>query len=255
MCMLFGFNSKKRYEIRGPINAFMNESVNHPHGWGMALYDKRDKLPLIIKEPVPAYRSSFLNEHLESVTTRLCIAHIRYKTYGNVSYTNTHPFIQKVRGTDWIVAHNGSVDYTKFAYKLERRTQGETDSEKVSCYIADMLDKLPNEHTDQDIIKCVERSVNELAKYGKLNLMITNGEVLFVHTNCESTLYMQEAQDAVLLCTKPLTSGRWKCVPMNRILVFKDGSQIYEGKPHNAQYYKPVEIRQVVNEGRYPWWN
>lgn len=255
MCMLFGFSSGKRCEIKGLIKVFMNESVNHPHGWGIALYDKREKFPLIIKEPVPAYKSSFLNESLKSVPVMLAIAHIRYKTYGNVSYANTHPFIQKVRGIDWVVAHNGSVDYTKFTQKLVRRALGETDSEKVSCYIADMIDKLPNEHTNQEEIKCVERSVNELARYGKLALMITNGNILFIHTNCENTLYMLEGQDSVLFCTMPLTTGKWKCVPMNRILAFKDGERIYEGTPHNAQYFMPDEIRQVVNKGRFPWWS
>ena len=70
---------------------------------------------------------------------------------------------------------------------------------------------------------------------GKLNLLITNGDMLFVHSNMRETLYYADIDDgAVTFCTKPILNIDWKEVPNNRVLVYQDGEMIYKGKKIKA---------------------
>ena len=204
--------------------------------------------PFIAKEPVAAYKSQYAGTLCRnSVIARLAVAHIRYKTYGSSGYDNTHPFHIRVKGEDWVLAHNGSIETVHFK-KLSIKPVGDTDSEKALCFIAERLDKLPNGAGDKEKAGCIEDAVTFLSGYGKLNLMITNGRQLFVHTNCAGTLFMHKKDGAVLFCTEPvLQQANWVKAPLNRLHVYEDGEKIYEGKKHDYEYINPTSTQFQQN--------
>lgn len=241
MCMLFGFTGNQRYELNSSLQDFYSHSTKHPHGWGLAVVVKKESAA-ILKEPVAAYESSILEGITKtSVPGRLAIGHIRYKTVGEVGYTNTHPFVQMINGKQWILAHNGSVEAPDFN-KLRILPEGESDSERVFCYIVQELTKLKNPEL-YDEIQCIESCIHKLSAYGKLNLLVTDGQHLFVHSNYKDSLYVFESSGVACFATMPLTrvasKTRWKKVALNRLLVYQDGCEIYRGQAHRNQYYRP----------------
>lgn len=250
MCMLLGFSSNKKYELKNVFKHFFSCSTKHPDGWGLALYE--NAAPLIIKEPVPAYKSNILDNLCNSsIPSKLAIAHIRRKTYGNISFLNTHPFVQRINSEDWIFAHNGSVDSFYFK-KLESNPSGpsgDTDSEKISCFIADRLRNLSKGADIKDKTKCIEDAITLLSKFGKLNLLITNGSLLFVHTNCAGTLYINNpAPEASLFCTSPvMLKAGWERVPLNRLHVYENGIKIYEGKEHGNEFIQAQSFKNTAD--------
>jgi predicted glutamine amidotransferase len=148
MCMLLGFSANRKYELSKCIKEFLRFSKKHPHGWGLAIFDKIGEEPHVIKEAIPAYLSNVAKTLGEgSIPGRLAIAHIRYATKGEVKYMNTHPFIQRIKGRSWILAHNGSIKPGIFK-DLHKHPYGDTDSEKAFCYIAEELELLPENCND-----------------------------------------------------------------------------------------------------------
>lgn len=241
MCMLYGFNSKKRYELNNSLREFFSHSDKHPHGWGLAIYNQ-DK-PALIKEPESAHHSEAARMiTVGSIAAKLAIGHIRYKTFGEVEFLNTHPFVKDVQGHEWVFAHNGSVSSPLFK-KLSYEPDGSTDSEKIFCYIIERLEESKSLSLGEQIIT-IERCVQKLAKYGKLNLLMTDGTHLFVHSNCRSTLYFYKKADLICFSTQPLIKiarlAQWKPIELNRLMVYKDGEEIYKGNSHGQEYKAKV---------------
>ncbi len=242
MCMLFGLSSKRIFDLKRPLKEFFAQGVNHPDGWGLCLYNDKNTKPEVWKGMSSAHKSITLKKLIDSyLSGRTAIAHIRKKTYGEVSLSNCHPFILNVAGSDWVLAHNGSVRVP--ALRGPFYPQGETDSEKILCRIANDLHKA-NASTEDQIIKSIDGSIRSLAKCGKLNLLITNGKLMIVHTNCRNTLYYANHpadNHTVAFCTDCfLIPGLyWRNVPMNTVLAFKEGKLIYEGQKHTG-YYTPA---------------
>lgn len=50
------------------------------------------------------------------------------------------------------------------------------------------------------------------------------------------TMYMKESGGSVLFSTQPLELDGWKEVLQNRLLVYKDGENVYVGQKHNCTY-------------------
>ena len=48
--------------------------------------------------------------------------------------------------------------------------------------------------------------------------------------------YRANNEDYTMFSTRPLDSDTWKNVPINRLMVYKDGKNIYTGKKHNHTY-------------------
>lgn len=242
MCMLYAFNSGKYYELNKSLQQFFSFSNKHPHGWGLAFYRDGNELSLIKKDEA-AYISKTVKEIVSrSIPGKLMIAHIRYKTFGEVKVENTHPFVKKINGEKWVFAHNGSILVFKlFDTFLQQEVKGDTDSERIFCYIAQKLCDKNNKRLEYKI-KVIEKVIKELAPYGKLNLLLSDGNYLFVHTNYKNSLYKHGKRDYVCFSTRPLTDvvkkDEWSSVELNRLFVYKDGKMLYKGRSHGYEYIR-----------------
>lgn len=245
MCMLFGFTGEKEIELNKMIKSFFKFSVKHPDGWGIASFKGEKRRLSMIKQQLPAYKSELAGKVTDnSITGSVVIAHIRRSSRGVISYNNTHPFIEKIKGKDWVFAHNGTIDAPEFK-TIKRALLGNTDSEKISCYMAERLEEL-QEMSLKNACQVIERCIRIFAPRGKMNFIISDGTHLFVHTNFKDTLHMYSEPDHTIIATEPIADAipeeRWTKVPMNRLLVFKAGERVYEGKIHDYEYYEKVNL-------------
>ena len=250
MCELFGVTAKKKFKINGFLNAFFNHSVEHRNGWGLAVLDAGPGQ--IVKEPKRAIDSKALNEMLKSdIETSCCIAHIRKATIGGEHKSNTHPFVGFDRNKrKWVLAHNGTIFDADILAPYQYMQSGDTDSERILLYIIDEINKESLKQKTKlsgiQRVKIVEEAIKKLSHGNKLNLLIYDGEYIYVHKNEEGTLYKKEEKDAVFFSTVPLGSEEWKEFPGNRLQVYQNGKLIYTGKEHENTYVHNEENMKLL---------
>ena len=244
MCMLYGFNSNKSIDVTNSLKSFYRNSYSQPHGWGIGVIDNGLS---IIKESNPAHLSRVNREVLRpGIKGSIVIGHIRYATLGEISYKNTHPFNAILGGENWMLAHNGSINSLNL---MKMRTPGESDSEKILYYILGRLKRF-NKMSFEIKALTIEDCIINLAKFGKLNLLITDGTHLFAHANYDNSLFIRKKEGSVEFSTTPLTSEGWKKVELNRLLIYKDGEMVYRGGKHKSQYFK---VGRDLSEGICIW--
>ncbi len=241
MCMLFGLSALKETITNEYLKTFFCHSPEHPHGWGMAIIEGNGAL--IERESIEASKSNYLKERLsEPVPARLMLAHIRYATIGNVEYRNCHPFSGRdAAGRRWTLVHNGTIfDYPPLSYYLNLQN-GETDSERILLYLLDRLNaaQKDRELSFEDRFDLLDAIISDMSKGNKLNLMLSDGENLYVHTNCRDTLF-RLAGEAVF-ASVPLTDGPWESVPFATLLAYRDGTLVRTGANHGHAYIEDPE--------------
>ena len=237
MCELFGVSSDRKVRINDYLNTFYKRSVEHHNGWGLALLD--DGIVSIEKEPVRAVDSRYLKNRLTvSILTSLCMAHIRKATIGDVSFCNTHPFALNDRtGRKWVLVHNGTVFDSPELSPYLHSQEGSTDSERILFYIVDRLNKLDDIGNDSERMELIDDIVHTITPGNKINFLLYDGDFLYVHKNEPGTMYSTAREGAVIIATHPLDRLQWNEIPQNQLLVFKDGSLVYEGRPHGNTYH------------------
>lgn len=240
MCELFAASLRRPYAINGYLKCFYSHSVDHPHGWGLACIDKDNVI--IEKEPLRADKSCYLKERLSvPVSAPIVFAHIRYATIGHVKYENCHPYTGKDKyGRTWTLIHNGTIfDHPPLScYRNEQ--SGDTDSERVLLHIIDSINK-NHAQTPEKRIETIEQTIEKMSPGNKLNLILFDGEHMYVHTNYKNSLYCTNNDEGIFISTTPLDNSGWVNVPFTRVLVYKDSELIFTGKNHGNEYVDNIE--------------
>ena len=138
MCRLFGFRSVIQSQVHRSLvsadNALMQQSEQHPDGWGVAYYLAR--APHVIKSVATAVDDHLFRHVSGVVTSETVLAHLRKATQGELSTINTHPF----QYGHWVFAHNGNIQgfgelrerlVARIPPVLRRFILGSTDSEAL----------------------------------------------------------------------------------------------------------------------------
>lgn len=240
MCELFGVSSKRNLIINEYLQVFFSHSEKHPHGWGISCMEGEETF--IEKEPVRADKSRYLKERLSlPVTVKTAFAHIRYGTIGGVEYRNCHPYTLKdCSGRRWTLIHNGTIfDYAPMD-RYVKVQRGDTDSERILLYLVDcMNDRL--KRTGRNLsagerFRLLDSLFVEMSRGNKLNLLLYDGEMMYVHTNYADSLYYLNKDESTLFATVPLSGEEWKPVPFTRLLAYKSGERFLEGTDHQNEY-------------------
>ncbi|MCD8046061.1 MAG: class II glutamine amidotransferase [Clostridiales bacterium] len=232
MCELFGVCVRQPVECRDYLREFYRHSCRHPNGWGLAILDGNSAV--IEKEPLEADKSSYLHERLTvPVEGRLILAHIRYATIGNVEYKNCHPFSgADCTGRRWTLIHNGTIfEYDPLNRYVERQV-GDTDSERIFLFLLDEVNRRTRSEGKLDAEKrfqLLDELVADMAKGNKLNLVISDGEYMYVHTNYENSLNFRKRRGQVIFSTEPLGRDVWEPIPMIILLAWRNGELVYTG--------------------------
>ena len=177
MCELLGINSNKYTNITFSFQQLKKNSVDNPHGWGIAFYPYHlprgfnsdsnnikqiDHRAAIFREDHRLKDSIFVNNLKEyfqhNLRSKNILAHIRKSTTTR-TYANTHPFSRELWGHDWTLIHNGAygVDrYFKTQYLTEKKLHyypiGSTGSDKILCILlSELKNKIqPKVNIDED---------------------------------------------------------------------------------------------------------
>ncbi|MBR5973938.1 MAG: class II glutamine amidotransferase [Clostridiales bacterium] len=243
-CELLAVSSEKKLDVKKQLKTFFSHADQNPDGWGLATWDDDGEV-LLVKEAVNASRSEIVSDILESkcVCSGL-FAHIRKATIGHVEYLNTHPFEKKdANGTNWVLAHNGTIFESSELDPYFKRQQGTTDSERILLYLLDQVEGIKDEKKRFDLI---DEIIVRLSDKNKLNLLLFDGKNVYVHKNEENTMYQKSEDGYTIFSTKPLDDGNWTSVPMNQLQIYRDGQKIYEGTIHDHTYVFDEEHMRML---------
>lgn len=250
MCQLFGLNSAGPVTPNNLLRGFFQRgggSDHHADGWGLAWYrgrrsrlEVRDTAAYQCRDAVRVLQRPFSSAHV--------IAHVRKATIGDVRITNSHPFVRRFWGRDWVFAHNGDLKEFHPVAAGPFHPNGDTDSERAFCFLLNSLVRRfgqtrPDTPT---LIAHIQEVSYEIARHGICNYLLGDGELMLAY--CTTDLYWAERhQDAVperlvdidstasslegwsvpvaLVATKPLTSGNvWYPMACGELRVFSQGA-------------------------------
>lgn len=253
MCELFGVSSPEKIEINELLRTFFSHGNKHPDGWGMAFLKGNNVS--IEKQPTASVKSRYLKERMRSpIRVTNFLAHIRYATRGDMVYENCHPFSETdAEGRNWTMIHNGTIfDFPKLSQYCSRQ-EGTTDSERILLYIVDQVSEVENkagrELTDEERFYLLDKVVCEMSDENKLNLILYDGSLMYVHTNQKGTLYSSQRGGATVFSTTELdhlTDDCWKPVPMTRLLGYKNGRLVYTGTNHGHEFVDSEEKYRLL---------
>ena len=245
MCELFGVSSASKIELNKPLKEFFQHSVRHPNGWGLAtFYDHSVSLE---KEPAKASRSVYLRERLKhSLRVKAAIAHIRLATVGNMEYVNCHPFVKRDNyNRCWTLAHNGTIFDCPRLHPYFYEQEGRTDSERILYYLISPVnrkqDELGRMLEDTERFQLVDQIICCIAPHNKLNLLIYDGEYMYVHTNYANSLYVCHLEDSTLFSPVPLSTGDWHPLPFTTLCVYSQGVKVFTGTNHGYEYQDNIK--------------
>ena len=240
MCELFGINSEEKIQINDYLKEFFSHSHAHPHGWGMACMN--ENMVQVEKESMQASKSNYLKERLSvPVQAKNAFAHIRYATIGNVEYRNCHPYTKKDKsGRWWTLIHNGTIfDYAPLN-KYVSIQNGDTDSERILLYLVELVDqeerRLQRPLDAKERFWLLDSVIAKMAEGNKLNLMLHDGELFYVHTNYQDSLYELEKENQFLFSTSPLSQEAWHPVTFTTLLAYQNGKRVLTGTNHGKEY-------------------
>lgn len=245
MCELFGISSQKNYEINQYLKEFFSHSNMHPHGWGLACLDGNEIS--LEKEPIQATKSNYLKQRLSvSIHVKTAFAHIRYATIGNVDYKNCHPYTRKdITGRRWTIVHNGTIFEFPPLNRYVGVQKGDTDSERILFYIIDQINEATNKAqrilNEEERFRILDSLIVEMSAGNKLNLMLYDGETVYVHTNCAKSLYKLERGKQIIFATVPLSREDWQPVTFTTLMAYRQGQELFQGTNHGNEYIESEE--------------
>ncbi|MBQ9373043.1 MAG: class II glutamine amidotransferase [Thermoguttaceae bacterium] len=250
MCELFAACGKRKIVLNEYLREFFSHGERHPDGWGAAAF--HGAAPSIEKEPESATTSRYLKNKLhDQIEESVYLAHIRRATIGTLVYENCHPFTkQDATGRAWTLIHNGTIFKAPQLHEYAARQKGTTDSERVLLYLVDRLDRAREERGEDlpfwERFEIIERAIVEIADGNKLNLIIYDGEYLYVHTNYANSLYYLTEEDAILFATRPLGLKSWRRAPFTTLCAYRDGELVRKGVDHGKIFVdNPEEMRYL----------
>ena len=142
--------------------------------------------------------------------------------------------------------------FSHWTKRSSRHRQGDTDSER---FFLSMMDAVNHQlaggiPTDRERFEAVSRFIADHAPRNKLNLIIYDGDMLYVHKNLKNTLCFRRLEDGILFSTKPLDSGVWVPFPMTQVIAYRNGQEVFRGDRHKGVFIPPLDYI-TVNDAMY----
>lgn len=251
MCELFGVSSPEKIQVNTLLETFFSHAKKNPDGWGMACFKGRNVS--IEKQPISASKSVYLKQRLRGpFYVSDFLAHIRAATRGDMVYNNCHPFSgTDAVGRNWTLIHNGTIFEYEPLSRYVREQDGTTDSERILLYIIDQMSEAEERErrdlTEEERFHILDQIVCEMSDDNKLNLLLYDGEILYVHTNFKNSLYQSRRGKAMVFSTTELDhldEYSWEPVPFTRLLSYKKGQLMRIGTNHKHEFvYTEEKLR------------
>ncbi len=254
MCEIFGVSGKKPMLVNDYLKEFISHSNDHPNGWGLAVF--YGNYVNIEKEPRKASNSRYLKERLRhKIEVKNMFAHIRLATKGGMSYENSHPFVRvDSRGRAWTLIHNGTIFECDALNEYVHFQEGSTDSERILYYIIDQInERIEKEGRDleaEERFAVIDQVIYTITRHNnKVNLLLYDGELVYVHSNMKDTLHQKKAEESVIFSTVPLDKKGWSPVNLTTLEAYKDGKLVFTGRKHDGEYiFKEEDMKYLFLE-------
>ena len=250
MCELFGVSSAEKIQLNEMLREFFSHGVEHPHGWGIAFF--YGNAVSLEKQPETSCKSNYLKQRLRAkIEADKMIAHIRLATRGSMDYENSHPFVMRDNyNRTWTLAHNGTIFECDVLNPFVHEQEGQTDSERILCYIISRINAAQKERGEalpqEERFRLVDEIVCEVSPENKLNLLLYDGELFYVHTNYRDSLYRCRKNGGMVISTRPLDWDAWENVPMNTLLAYEKGNLIHTGTNHGNEFLDSEEKMRLL---------
>ena len=181
-------------------------------------------------------------------------AHIRLATVGEIISPNCHPFTEADdNNRSWMLIHNGTIfDYPELDMYRDKEN-GDTDSERILLYIIDKVNEFERDKGGLSTIKerflLLTQIIRDLSINNKLNLMIYDGDLTYIHSNMRDSLYYLKNDEGFLVASSPLTDDEdWLPVELNKLFGLIDGKIIFESEEHENEYILTEEHERAIEE-------
>lgn len=89
--------------------------------------------------------------------------------------------------------------------------------------------------------------MQELSEDNKLNLIISDGEILYVHKNMEGTLFYLKTDNGYYFSTKSLGNGVWRSFPTAQLIAFQNGEKLFSGTNHGKIFTSVMQSISVYD--------
>lgn len=250
MCELFGLSGPDELTVNEYLKTFFRRSTEHPNGWGLAVF--RGKDVNIEKEPAAAFRSNYLKERLKNpLRAGTMMGHIRFATRGHMEYDNCHPFMMKdISGRSWTFIHNGTIFDCPILDKYIYTQQGQTDSERILLYMIEQInaetEKQGHALKDSERFDVIDRVVLDISAHNKVNFMLYDGSLFYVHKNLEDSLFVTHLGHSLLFATVPLDNQKWEAVPLCQLQAYNNGRQVLTGTIHPNEYIPDPKDMKLI---------
>jgi len=189
MCQLFGLNSARPVSPHFSLRGFFRRgggTDHHGYGWGLAYFNNHNSILQVRDTPAHHCKDAdaILQRNFKASTV---IAHVRKATEGKVCLKNSHPFVRRLWGRDWVFAHNGEL--TNFFPELDFRflPSGETDSERAFCHILSKLSAHFGFLAPEldPLLEYLATLSSEIAQHGTFNFLMSDGRMLLAHASTQ----------------------------------------------------------------------
>ncbi len=95
--------------------------------------------------------------------------------------------------------------------------------------------------TKEERIPIIEERITHLVQGNKMNLIFYDTEQMYVHTNMKGTLFYAQEGNTCSFMTVPVNDRQpWQQLPLNRLLVYRDGIRVYEGTDHQKEFFEEM---------------
>ncbi len=222
MCDLFALCAARDYAAAASLPLFAARGRQNVHGWGIGFFRRRQ--PVVEKSSERVFQHGQLNASFQRlvrvVASPIILAHIRYRSSGQVDECHAHPFVLDFWGQPWIFAHNGKADVIE-PYQSRRAPtlEANSDSARTFEFLRDFFAEAASWRLHTTFLGTLREALFALlGQYpGEYNFLLSNGQVIWAFTNHRQFLLLKgsrKLEDALLLTTiaEGLSPENWQKV-------------------------------------------
>lgn len=242
MCDLFALCASRNYDAATSLPLFAARGRRNVHGWGIGFF-RRDH-PVVEKSGEKVFQDGRLHASFQRlarvVASPIILAHIRYRSSGQVDECHAHPFSLDFWGQSWIFAHNGEARAiepyrSRHTPTLEAGSDSARTFEFLRDYFVDAVPRRPY----ISFLQILQEALSDLIRQypGQYNFLLTNGHFLWAFTNHRQFLLLkgsQKLEDALLLTTieEGLSPENWQKITLQegswgKILLIAGGDLVW----------------------------
>jgi predicted glutamine amidotransferase len=218
MCDLFALCAAQTYTAASSLPLFAVRGRRNVHGWGIGFF--RRNHPVVEKSAEKVFRDGFLHDSFQRlarvVASPVILAHIRYRSSGQVDECHAHPFTLDFWGQSWIFAHNGKAKAIE-AYRSRHAPilEAGSDSARLLEFLRDYFVEAASRRLP--FLQILQEALFSLIRQypGEYNFLLSNGRVIWAFTNYRPFLLLKgsrKLEDALLLTTieEGLSAENWQ---------------------------------------------